>query len=59
MFPWIANDQQEREIAHVLVGLFSLFGTLLGRLDLGAELANFLRSDKKGVDQLGIRPIET
>lgn len=48
---------RDRERTHVLVGLFSLFGTLLGRLDLGAELANFLRSDKKGVDQLGIRPV--
>lgn len=33
--------------AHVLVGLFSLVGTLLSDFDLGTELANFLEEMRK------------
>ena len=56
LFLWIAKDQQESGIAHVLVGLFSLLGTLLGRLDLGAELVDFLQNDDNDVGQPWISP---
>jgi len=50
----VLKDGQVREQSgtHVLVGLFSLVGTLLCNINLGAELADFLQTDERTVIRL-------